>query len=409
MRSVFYFLLIFLFIGCSSTEEQGSDKPGDSHRISYNLNGKVFNITPGQKYNLSEYQVSRHVFETLFDDGNANSKIIGQILIDSLGTHKILRFNPNLRFANGESINQEIVKDWFGRLDIPRDLVVLEGMSLKIPVDRYESAVLALEDPTSAFFLKTEEFPLGTGPWQVAAWNEDISLLLRRNQYHPQQGNVQEIIFRFVENKSVEIEEFKNGELDIIELSPADRITFSKKLALDDYSNFRAIPNKNTKSVIAQIETKDSLDAYFINRSFENASGIYRFNQFEEPIIFPDLPDREQVTQLIVSGDSTIFTQSIIDSLSLHFQIIAPKEEKEGLAGIKLYTIDHLADEDVLEIWKNRFYTNKTSVTQNTYLTVLNSWSGLLVYQYYIDDIDYFNDTIYNLGSINVKQPEVIE
>ncbi len=398
-----------MFIGCSSTEEQGSDNTGDSHRISYNLNGKVFNITPGQKYNLSEYQVSRHVFETLFDHGKANSKIIGQILNDSLGIHKILRFNPNLRFSNGENINQEIVQEWFSRLNMPKDLAVLEGMSLKIPLDRYESAVLALEDPSSALYHRAEEFPVGTGPWRVAAWNEDISLLLRRNQYQPQQGNVQEIIFRFVENKSIEIEEFKNGELDIIELSPADRIIYSKKLALDDYSNFRAIPNKSTKSVLAQIETRDSLDAYFINRSFENASGIYRINQIEEAMTFPDLPDREQVTKITVSDDSTIFTQSIIDSLALNFQIIDSENEIGEAVNIKLFTIDHLADEEVLEIWKNRFYTNNTWATQNTYLTVLNSWSGLLVYQYYIDDIDYFNDTIYNLGSINVKQPEVIE
>ena len=94
----------------------------------------------------------------------------------------------------------------------------------------------------SAFF----RAPVGTGPYQLAAWDEGQAITLARNEdYFKGPANIETIVFKVVTDDNAKAVQMQSGELDLALLTPKDAANFQGKEGFTVYemetSDYRGI------------------------------------------------------------------------------------------------------------------------------------------------------------------------
>ena len=78
----------------------------------------------------------------------------------------------------------------------------------------------------SAFF----RAPVGTGPYQLAAWDEGQAITLARNEdYFKGPANIETIVFKIVTDDNAKAVQMQSGELTLAHLTPKDTQNFLEK------------------------------------------------------------------------------------------------------------------------------------------------------------------------------------
>lgn len=93
------------------------------------------------------------------------------------------------------------------------------------------------EDMLSSDYFR---FPIGTGPYKIKSWDQGQSIVLEKNShYFKGEPNIENIVFKIVEDDNAKSLQLKSGELDLALVTPKDAKLF------EDNENFTCY-NANT-------------------------------------------------------------------------------------------------------------------------------------------------------------------
>ncbi|MEM1136793.1 MAG: ABC transporter substrate-binding protein, partial [Bacteroidota bacterium] len=138
---------------------------------------------------------------------------------------------------------------------------------------------------------------VGTGPFKINMIDQDISILLKRNDnYHEtdEYGNklpyLSAINIRFLEDKKIELLEFKKGNLDMMYRLPTDHIIE----ILDD-----AAANEDGTAPQFELQREAEMSSQFL--AFNNFKGI--FSDINVRKAFSFAIDREKILDYVLNGE----------------------------------------------------------------------------------------------------------
>jgi len=138
---------------------------------------------------------------------------------------------------------------------------------------------------------------VGTGPFKIAAIEEDISVLLKKNEnYHEtdEHGNklpyLAAININFLKDKKIELMEFKQGNLDMMYRLPTDHIIE----ILDD-----AASSEDGEVPQFELQREAEMSSQFL--VFNNFKGIFSNKEVRKAFSFAI--DREKILDYVLNGE----------------------------------------------------------------------------------------------------------
>lgn len=180
--------------------------------------------------------------------------------------------------------------------------------------------------PREAYELYKEEMRtkcVGTGPFKLASVDEDISIILKRNEhYHgkDEHGNqlpfLDALIVSFIKDKKIELLQFKKQELDMMYRIPTDYIID----VLEETSS-----ENNDKQY--DLQRVPEMSTQFL--AFNNSSKVFKDKNVRKAFSFAI--DRERILDYILNGEG--FKEGI-------HGITPPVFQKYDISNIKGYTFN---------------------------------------------------------------------
>lgn len=140
--------------------------------------------------------------------------------------------------------------------------------------------------------------PVGTGPFYLSSIEEDISIILKRNEkYHKKDsvGNqlpyLNAITVSFIKDKKAELFEFKKGNLEMIYRLPTDNIIEIVEDAEDKSKN-----GEYTKYIL---QRKPEMISHFL--TFNTQSKLYKNKNLRKALSFA--VDRTKILEFVLQGE----------------------------------------------------------------------------------------------------------
>ncbi len=314
----------------------------------------IKNLFPHNITDAYSYRVATQIYEGLFKLDDDNLRVINGLaesyeMDDSGKTYTIhlmkgVYFHDDPCFSNGtgREVTAEDIKYCFTRLctqSMGNQLFsssfkdVLAGANQyynassggKVPdfevsgiqvIDQY-TVRLNLVEPNSTFLVtlampecfiyphEAEEMygidmrikTVGTGPFYLASVDEDISLILKKNEkYHGKDafGNslpfLDAIIIQFIKDKKTELFEFRKGNLEMLYRLPTDYIIeILEETASGNVSEFQRYELQRVPEMMTQFLTFNMMDPIFRDINVRKA--------------FSYAIDREKILDFVLNGE----------------------------------------------------------------------------------------------------------
>lgn len=406
-------MLVLLFlVSCGEGEKkviQSDDRYGGILHI--NVPDNIYTLIPSKITNESEWFIARQVYETIVNnDANQivpNRGLLGAIRQVHPDTIQY-QFRKDVLFSNGNQLDSVAIGEWVKHLKISGldcDFQT-SSKSLIVHMTSIEQANTVLSERNSYLYSIADGIPVGTGPFALRSINEDISIDLEKNlNYHDQSlPYLEGVEVRMIKTKDTEIGEFINGSLDLIRLSPLHRLQFENMLSLDNHPNYQLRATNEKAYCFALVSNMDSIEAYQLGKVLNSQPTVFDMTKKPRPLAFPNLSQAKITQDLGVDSDKSIFSQLTIESLIEQ--------------GISLNAIDqNLGDQKSIFLTTGELGVDGTPrieapaeiLNATDYLIILNSWSGLAVYQYYLKTEDQTDRGMIDLKSVYFKRPIKLE
>ncbi|MEQ9300759.1 MAG: ABC transporter substrate-binding protein [Cyclobacteriaceae bacterium] len=406
-------ILVFLvLVSCKDAEENGlqsDDRYGGTAHI--NVPDNIYSLVPNEVSNDSEWFIASQMYETIVkmdsDVITPNSslvKSIRQIHPDTIQ----YQFQSEIVFSNGSQLDSLSISEWVNQLKVNGLNCNYQQSSKSLAVfdTNIEEANARLSQRENCLFAVESGIPVGTGPFALQSINEDISIDLKKNlNYHnPALPYLDAIEVRMIKTKDTEVEEFINGSLDLIRLNPLQRLQFENVLSLDNHPNYQITPTGQKTYSFALVYNMDSLEAYQLGKALNNQPEVFEMYNKPRRLKFPNLSKAKIKASIAIDSDNSTFSQLTVESLI-----------KEG---IPLNVVDSaLSDQKAIYLTTGELGNDgmplleapSEAVNTADYLIILNSWSGLAVYQYYLKSEDQTDRSMIDLKSVYFKRPIKLE
>ncbi|MEQ8712340.1 MAG: ABC transporter substrate-binding protein [Cyclobacteriaceae bacterium] len=405
-------LVLLFLVSCGEGEKkviQSDDRYGGILHI--NVPDNIYTLIPSKITNESEWFIARQVYETIVNnDANQivpNRGLLGAIRQVHPDTIQY-QFRKDVLFSNGNQLDSVAIGEWVKHLKISGldcDFQTSSN-SLIVHMTSIEQANTVLSERNSYLYSIADGIPVGTGPFALRSINEDISIDLEKtlNYHDPSLPYLDGVEVRMIKTKDTEVEEFINGSLDLIKLTPLHRLQFQNILSLDNHPNYQLRATDEKAYCFALVSNMDSVEAYQLGKVLNGQPTVFDMSEKPRRLDFPNLSQAKITQDLGVDSDKSIFSQLTIESLI----------EK----GVSLNAIDqNLGDQKSIFLTTGvlgvdgipRLEAPAETLNVTDYLIILNSWSGLAVYQYYLKTEDQTDRGMIDLKSFYFKRPIKLE
>lgn len=275
-----FFVLALLLAGCGEAKvaqkQDSSRQPVSGGTLRYSLLDDPVSLDPANFNDELSMNVGKEIFEGLVDFDYSTKKIIPAHAEKwDVKDNQIYTFylHKGAKFQNGREVTAEDFKYSFDRLLDPTTEALAawifenvkgaaDRMSGKAKdtvgikaIDQY-TLQIALEKPYNGFLFrlthpgasvvdreivdraggkfgnlgaKPEEV-VGTGPFKLAQWQPKSAIkLVRNNHYYGQQAYLEGIEFRIIADETTTLNEFRAGNLDLIDRIPPGQKSLVEK------------------------------------------------------------------------------------------------------------------------------------------------------------------------------------
>ena len=250
----------FAFAGCSG--ETTSD-----NTLHLALETSPNRLDPAYVIDVAEGQICSMIFQGLVRFAPSGELVPGAARsweVTDIGRRYTFHLDRRARFSNGRPLTSSDVVASFERVLVPgsrssRQWVLDRISGARAFSDGQATAISGLEAPddTTLIVVLAEPFrpfiqllampaacvvpedlagvdeeafatqPIGSGPWQLAAWERGDYLSLTPNPYYGgAKPALQEIRFRIIPEAFTRIAEFESGTLDILKIPQAELVRF---------------------------------------------------------------------------------------------------------------------------------------------------------------------------------------
>lgn len=405
-------LIVLCLASCGKVEqsdEQYDDRYGGTLHI--NVPENIYTLVPSKIANESEWFIAGQIYETIvnreenrFVPNRSLIRTIRQVHPDTI----LYQFHQDIRFSRGSALDSTAIGEWVKRLTISGLDCVYQtsSNSLVVHMSSTEEANAILSDRNSYLFSIVDGIPVGTGPFALKSINEDISIDLEKNLNYRDQSipYLDGIEIRMIKTKDTEVEEFINGSLDLIWLNPLHRLQFESALSLDSHPNYQTWATELRTYCFALVSNIDSLEAYQLGKVLNNKPVVFDISNEPRQLDFPNLPQAKITQDFVVASDKSIFSQLTIESLIENGIPLNAVNQSLGDQKSIYLTAGELGADGTPQLEAPAEILNVTD-----YLIILNSWSGLAVYQYYLKTEDQTDRGMIDLKSVYFKRPIKLE
>lgn len=318
----------------------------------------------------------------------------------------MLNFSHNVRFSNGMKLHEKSLASWL-------DTLAAEGISakfdeteslLKMETGDPQRLMQKLGDEKYWVFMYDGQNKIGTGPYRLGVSSDSSLVRFTRNAYFDSMAHFspKKINLHYGKINEKVINQFTQGEIDIAYLSPAEYFEQQHRLNLAEYPDFYHKSSADSAVVWALFEGIDSTLVYQIAKKLYAYPKFFALqgDQWEEQF-FPLLPAIPIGTLPLAQHDSTVFAEDIFQKY-LQLQGVS-MDNASG--SIHFFTRPSLPSQSNIDqhLTAEQYQIAKKS---NTYIISFNYWTGKIVYQYYITNIDCINFNDLLLQQIHVKRAE---
>lgn len=406
-------ILVFLIlVSCKEVEENSIHSNGRYGGTAHiNVPDNIYSLLPNGISNESEWFIASQIYETIVKKESEviipNSSLLKSILQVDPDTIQY-QFKKEIVFSNSNQLDSLSMSNWVNHLIINGLNCSYQESSNSLTVfnTSIENANSQLSQRESYLFAMESGIPVGTGPFALESINEDISIDMKKNlNYHdPALPYLDAIEVRMIKTKDTEVEEFINGSLDLIKLNPLQRLQFENVLSLENHPNYQITPTDQKTYSFALVYNMDSLEAYQLGKVLNNQPEVFEMSGLPRRLDFPNLSKAKINTSLAIDSDNSTFSQLTIERLI-----------KEG---VPLNAVDStLSDQEAIYLTTGELGNDgmplpeapAEAVNAADYLIILNSWSGLAVYQYYLKSEDQTDRSMIDLKSVYFKRPIKLE
>jgi oligopeptide transport system substrate-binding protein len=223
--------------------------------------------------------------------------------------------NPN---NQGFSLFKDVLKGatayFNSTIFVPKPDFGVEGIKV---IDNY-TIQFTLEKPSSIFLynlaraftyiypkeafdkygLEMRIKPVGTGPFYLSSIEEDISIILKRNEnYHKKDSSGNQLPFldaitvSFIKDRKAELFEFKKGNLDMIYRLPTDNIIEIVEDAMDK--------TKNGEYTKYTLQRKPEMVTHYL--TFNTQSELFKNKNLRKALSFA--VDRKKILEFVLQGE----------------------------------------------------------------------------------------------------------
>ncbi|MEJ7819557.1 MAG: ABC transporter substrate-binding protein [Rubrobacteraceae bacterium] len=247
LGSVALFFAVMLFVaGCGgggSSETKSSTPPGT-------LNIALESEPPELDPYLSSAYVDRQVMASIYDklvdideNGEVQPMLAESFEVSDDGTEYTFELRDGVKFHDGEPFDAEAVKfnlDRYMEKDSTRSTEVAAIDSVEVEDDM--TVKVTLKEPYAPFITvladragiiaspkaieendgRISDNPIGTGPFKFVERRKGESITVEKNEDYWKDGlpKVDKIVYKGIDDANVQLQNFRSGELDIIDSIP---------------------------------------------------------------------------------------------------------------------------------------------------------------------------------------------
>ncbi len=209
------------------------------------------NLDPAMFASTTQQTIFTHIFDTLTELDWETGQLVGKLatsweIVDDLTWRFYLR--EDVTFQNGEAFDAHVMKynldrlvdpeigayDWFFVADADyASSSVIDDYTIEIRTE--QPSALVAELLRFVYVVPQEHYsntpmetlaanPIGSGPYRVASWTRDESVVLERwDAYWAEPGTIDRIVIRSVPESSTRIAELVTGGADLVVNVPPDQ------------------------------------------------------------------------------------------------------------------------------------------------------------------------------------------
>ncbi len=255
LKKLFVIVLVLLMAatvlaGCSSA------KPKMAKEITIASGADPISLDPRKTWVGPGYSMNAHIFEPLVFREEKDGKIsLVPVLAEKIENTDPLTWKftlrKNVKFHNGKPFNAAAVKYTIESIQDPNfntplkiwvsdiDKVTTDGDSVVIIKTKYPAAGLlsslaqvSIVEPSAAQTMGNDfnTAPVGTGPYKIVKYTPNSQLVVERfKDYWGKPGTYDRITFKIMPENAVRLAALQNGEVQLAEAIPPDKIATVKK------------------------------------------------------------------------------------------------------------------------------------------------------------------------------------
>jgi len=210
-----------------------------AQQVTIALGSEPTTLDPQLREDGGERAVNDNIYETLMTrtpDGKLVPHLVSESPVLINPTTWLVKLRPGVTFHNGEPFNADAVVFSVKRIIDPqfnseqisffntvKDAQKVDDLTVRIVTDGPDPILLSrlywmkMVPPDYANDPKFAEAPVGTGPYRFVEWKRGQSIALRaNNDYWDRKPQIQEAIYRFVEEPGTRLAGLMAGEFDVI-------------------------------------------------------------------------------------------------------------------------------------------------------------------------------------------------
>lgn len=403
--------LLVLFAGCIKSDKQSVDK----NRI---INEGILRITLATSSqqldptasDITDELLLRQIFQGLVEklgDNYTKSALVERMKIDS--TKKAIQFQlrTNIQFSDGTSLDSISLSSWITDKKQYGFEISLNRNNLTINYNKIDhfAALELISSHKMLIYRDLKDNIYGTGAFAIENYDAGSFLTLVSNPYYFEADypKLKKIQVQFSNNYNFSVDNFVALENDLLILDPITTYDLRDNIELGRFNSKSIVDSGRNESVYAIVKIKDSVVSTFLQSKFENL--VYKT---ESPTLqylssYDSLYTKSFDSIPIIVADSNWLTNITVEQL-LHGEKGLPTDSSTY---IHIFSLKNLKKpKNIDEVLLKSNYT-PTELSESN-LLLLNSMYGKIVYQYYIKNIEYINNTIIDFKKLELQKAELL-
>lgn len=388
----FSIIASLVIYSCSDVpEKKRIERKVNNGAVTLALAKSVFATSPFDfSTNKSEFLLYQ-VYEGLFHQGGydiSKGRPVADYQFQRDRNLLVVKFVKDYYFSDGTKLDSLSILPWL-------NYVRTQGVELS-----YKPSINSLEikyidefsmleklcTPKYLLFAVSKGTTIGGGAFAIQSIEAGSGATLKKNEYYPNADSIglSQINIVFFENIDTLYTNLQKGNVDIAVMDPFQRFIFDEKYARYLHLTFKEEALRDSLVTVLAFSTADTS---FHKEMLLIADELSKSNQYtsydNDREIWPDsIP--------MINSDSNFFTNKIVQKLF-------PSRKRTATDSSK--SINVLT----LKVKHTEYGSNS-----NQQQIATNYWSGKVVYQYYIKNIEYFNEGILDLKKVYLERAETL-